>query len=93
MALTHHAGVWAWSDKKWADRAADLAQLSAPLAPDLFDHAASTAAAVAPVADDDDVEVIEAEALTSSPAKPLAVINRKPTMPRPQVTVADNPYL
>jgi phage terminase large subunit GpA-like protein len=94
MALTHHAGLWAWSDKKWADRAAELAQLAAPLAPDLFDHAASTGDAVAPVGEDDDVEVIEAEmAAPSKPAQSLAAINKKPAPARVPITVADNPYL
>ena len=93
MALTHHAGLWAWSDKKWADRAAELAQLAAPLAPDLFDHAASTAAAVAPVTDEADSELADAETPPPVPVKALAEINRKPVLPRPRVTVADNPYL
>ncbi|MDP1866989.1 MAG: phage terminase large subunit family protein [Bradyrhizobium sp.] len=96
MALTHHAGIWAWSDKKWADRAAELTQLAAP-PPTLFDHAASTgAAAVAPVDDDADVEVIEAGMLPlplPKPAQALAVINKKQPMPRPPMTVAQDPYL
>jgi len=93
MALTHHAALWAWSDKKWADRAAELAQLTAPLAPDLFDHGASTASAVAPVGSDDDVEVMDAEVPPPVPAQSLAMINRKPAMPRPPISVAENPYL
>lgn len=96
MALTHHVGLWAWSEKRWAERAAELAQLAAPLAPDLFDRQPSTAAAVAPVEiDDEDIgmpELVEGTA-PAIKAQPLAVLNRKPVMRRPPVAAASDPYL
>lgn len=93
MALTHHAGLWAWSEQRWASRAADLAQLTRCDPPDLFEQAPPTSAAVTAVVDDDlDVPI-------SEPAERLAVLRRKPVTP-PQSKVAaqrmilaDDPYL
>jgi phage terminase large subunit GpA-like protein len=90
MAGAHHAGLWAWSETKWAQRAAELAALARPATPDLFDHAASTGAAVAPVEVED---VIDTDLPPLVPAEPLAVLRQKPKTIRMPVTVADNPYL
>lgn len=94
MALTHHVGLWAWPEKKWAERAAELAQLSAPLAPDLFDRHVNTGAAVAPVNLDDDDQAPELVEGTrpAEKAQPLAVIRRKAITP-PRPTIANDPYL
>jgi phage terminase large subunit GpA-like protein len=93
MALTHHAGIWAWSDDRWAKRAAELSQLSKPAAPDLFDQPFDTGAAVVPVDLDDELvpELAEGQA-PAEKAQPLAVIQRKPSRPIP-MTVGDSPYL
>jgi len=95
MALTHHAGLWAWGEERWAKRAAELAELTAPIAPDLFDPKPSTAAAVAPVLEDEDVDMPELNegVRPAEKAQPLSVLKKKPVFPRGPVTVAQDPYL
>lgn len=93
MALTHHAGIWAWSEGRWAKRAAELSELSAPIAPDLFDPRPSTGAAVVPVKDDEDTPELVEGVRPAEKAQPLAVLKRKPVVPRAPVTVAQDPYL
>lgn len=92
LALTHHAGIWAWDEQRWARRAAELAQLSAPLMPDLFALPPSTGAAVAPIAAEDDADVNDESAVPATKAQPLAALKRAPILPLP-VTVASDPYL
>lgn len=92
MAATHHAGIWAWGEDRWAKRAAELAELSAPIAPDLFDHRPSTAAAVVPVQEDADMPELVEGVRPVDKAQPLAAHKRKPLI-RPPAIVADNPYL
>jgi phage terminase large subunit GpA-like protein len=95
VALTHHKGLWAWSEQKWAERAAELAKLSAPLAPDLFDQQPSTATAVTPVVEDDAEAEMPELAEGTAPAvkaQPLAAMARKPFVP-PRPVVASDPYL
>lgn len=95
MALTHHVGLWAWTEARWAARAAELAQLTAPIAPDLFDRSVSTGAAVSPVEIDDEAdgapELVEGTA-PATKAQPLAVIKRQAFVPMRPI-VASDPYL
>ncbi len=91
MAGTHYVGLWAWSEKKWAERAAELAGLVRPDAPDLFDRLASTAAAVTPVELDE--EQIDADLPPLVPAVPLAALRQRPvTRPTP-LAVVNDPYV
>lgn len=92
MALAHHAGLWAWSEKKWAERAAELAALAKPDAPDLFDHAAGTGAAVAPV--EDEAPEADADLPPLVPALPLAAMRPPREVMRPApVAVVNDPYI
>lgn len=95
MALTHHAGIWAWGEERWARRAAELAELTAPLTPDLFDLMSSTATAVAPIKDEADAALAELSegVRPAEKAQPLADLRKVRAPSRPPVTVADNPYL
>ena len=67
LALTHHAGLWAWDEARWETRAAEIAALAQTSAPDLFDgDAAAMRPALPPV--DEESE----EAPPAPPVPPLA---------------------
>jgi phage terminase large subunit GpA-like protein len=90
MALAHHAGLWAWSETKWAQRAAELAALVKSATPDLFDLVAGTGAAVAPVRDE---EPDEDAAPPAVPALPLAAMKPREVLRPAPVAVVNDPYV
>ena len=91
MALAHHAGIWAWNETKWAQRAAELAALSQSETPDLFARAAGTGAAVTPVEDGAETDAGQ-EPLV--PAVPLAAMRSAREAMRPEpVAVVSDPYV
>lgn len=70
FALTHHAGLWAWDEKRWDRRAADLAELTRGAAGDLFDNAPLAVPSAGPTpGDDDGSEPVPAGA--AAPARPI----------------------
>lgn len=52
FALTHYAGLWAWDEKRWDQRAAELAEISQSGTGDLFDSTAAAVPAAVPASGD-----------------------------------------